>query len=93
MNLHLIFDQYISRTMEILSYLRATYLATPTLAAVTSYLIYYSYICLASLLLPGKVTKGHPQPKRGQQLTYSINGFYLTVLTIILILVFGGIIT
>jgi hypothetical protein len=76
---------------QLLSYLTSTYLATPTPKAFTSYLIYYAYICLASLLLPSKVVKGHPNPKRGPQLTYTINGFRLTILTIVLILVFGGV--
>ncbi len=35
--------------------------------------------------------KGHPQPKRGPQLNYTINGFRLTVLTIVIILLFGGV--
>jgi hypothetical protein len=77
--------------MDILNSLKSTILATPTLSAVSSYLIYYAYICAGSLLIPSKPVKGHPQPKRGGQLTYSINGFRLTCLTILLILLFGGI--
>lgn len=76
---------------QILSYLTSTYLSPPTAKAFSSYLIYYAYICLASILLPSKSVKGHPNPKRGPQLTYTINGFRLTILTIVLILVFGGV--
>lgn len=47
---------------------------------------------MASLVLPAKVVNGHPNPKRGPQLQYSINGFKLTCLTIILMLVFGGVV-
>lgn len=43
------------------------------------------------MVVPSKLVLGHPSPKRGPQLTYSINGFRLTVLTILLILIFGGI--
>lgn len=75
----------------VLTYLRSTFLATPTFSAVASYLTYYAYICLASILLPSKQVKGHPQPKRGPQLTYSINGFRLTILTIAIVLLFGGV--
>lgn len=76
---------------ELLEYLRTTYLTAPTTSAFTAYLIYYAYICLASILLPSKTVKGHPHPKRGPQLTYTINGFRLTILTIVLILLFGGV--
>jgi len=41
--------------------------ASPTLFSVGIYLVYYSYICLASLILPAKIVKGHPNPKRGAQ--------------------------
>ncbi len=78
--------------MDIVNSLKSTVFATPTLSAVSSYLIYYAYICVGSLLIPSKIVKGHPQPKRGAQLTYSINGFRLTCLTIALILLFGGIV-
>lgn len=44
------------------------------------------------MILPAKVVNGHPNPKRGPQLQYSINGFKLTCLTITLMLIFGGII-
>lgn len=44
------------------------------------------------MVLPAKVVNGHLNPKRGPQLQYSINGFKLTVLTIILMLVFGGVV-
>lgn len=56
-----------------------------------AYSIYYLYICLASVIIPGKLVKGHPKPKRGPQLTYYINGFRLTVLTILIVLLFGGV--
>lgn len=42
-------------------------------------------------MLPSKSVKGHPNPKRGPQLTYTINGFRLTILTIVLISLFGGV--
>lgn len=67
-------------------------LAAPTLTSVCIYLIYYAYICLASIFLPAYEVKGHPNPKRGPQQTYTICGFRLTVLTILIILVFGGMI-
>ena len=76
--------------MEYLQTLRSTILATPTCSAFTSYLIYYAYICVASLLLPSIKVKGHPQPKRGPQLEYSICGFRLTLLTILITVCFGG---
>lgn len=44
------------------------------------------------MLLPAKIVNGHPNPKRGPQLKYSINGFKLTVLTILLMVVCGGIV-
>jgi hypothetical protein len=78
--------------MEVLTYLRSTFLASPTISTVVSYLIYYVYICLASILIPSQEVKGHPQPKRGPQLTYSINGFRLTVLTIFILILFGGVV-
>ncbi len=74
-----------------LTYLTSTFFACPTLSAFTAYTIYYIYICLASMLVPSTPVKGHPQPKRGPQLDYSINGFRLTLLTIVIVLVFGGV--
>lgn len=72
-------------------YLGRTFLAAPTASAFTSYLVYYAYICLGSLIVPSTKVKGHPQPKRGPQLEYSINGFRLTILTIVLVCLFGGV--
>jgi len=66
--------------------------ATPTLTSISIYLIYYAYICLASIFLPSYQVKGHPNPKRGPQQTYSICGFRLTLLTIFIIVFFGGMI-
>ena len=77
--------------MEYITSLRSTVFATPTISAVSSYLIYYAYICIASLLLPSIKVKGHPQPKRGRQLEYPICGFRLTLLTIFLVVAFGGV--
>lgn len=92
----LVFNQnvynIITQDMEAaLAYLRSTFFATPTLSTVSAYLIYYAYICLASILVPSRKVNGHPQPKRGPQLTYTINGFRLTILTIVLIILFGGV--
>ena len=75
----------------ILTYLSSTFFAAPTASTITAYFIYYVYICVASILVPSKEVKGHSQPKRGPQLTYTINGFRLTVLTIVIILLFGGV--
>lgn len=72
-------------------WLGETYFSKPNAFAVASYLAYYAYICLASIVLPAKSVPGHPNPKRGPQLTYSICGFRLTVLTISIMLLFGGI--
>lgn len=66
--------------------------AAPTITSIIIYLIYYVYICVASMLLPASTVKGHPHPKRGPQQTYTICGFKLTVLTILIIIVFGGMI-
>ncbi len=66
--------------------------ATPTLTSVAIYTVYYVYICLASIYLPAYEVKGHPSPKRGPQQTYTICGFRLTLLTLFIILVFGGMI-
>ena len=77
--------------MEIVDWLCSTIFAAPTQTAFTAYLIYYAYICIASLVLPSITVKGHPQPKRGPQLTYSICGFRLTLLTIVIVLAFGGV--
>lgn len=76
---------------SVLSYLQTTVFATPTSTAFASYLIYYAYICLGSVLVSSNKVKGHPQPKRGPQLDYSINGFRLTLLTIFIVLLFGGV--
>ena len=78
--------------MEYLQGLRNTVFATPTCSVFSAYLIYYAYICVASLLLPSIKVKGHPQPKRGPQLEYSICGFRLTLLTIFIVVGFGGMI-
>jgi hypothetical protein len=51
-------------------WLGETYFSKPNAFAVASYLAYYAYICLASILLPAKSVPGHPNPKRGPQLTY-----------------------
>jgi hypothetical protein len=69
-----------------------TFFAKPTVSAIIAYLSYYTYICAGSILIPSKQVKGHLQPKRGPQLTYSINGFRLTILTIVLVVIFGGVI-
>ena len=74
-----------------IEYFLSTFLATPSLYTIQAYLIYYAYICIASILVPGHKVKGHPNPKRGPQLTYTINGFRLTVLTVILVSLFGGV--
>lgn len=78
--------------MEFITWAKERFLACPTSTSVTLYLAYYTYICIASLVLPAKIVNGHPNPKRGPQLKYSINGFKLTCLTIILMLVFGGVV-
>jgi hypothetical protein len=75
-----------------ISFLTDKILAAPSLSSVAIYSIYYSYICLASMLLPSYTIKGHPNPKRGPQQTYSICGFRLTILTILIITLFGGLI-
>jgi len=77
--------------MEYVNWLSSTVFAAPNCTAFTAYLIYYAYICIASLLLPSITVKGHSQPKRGPQLTYSICGFRLTLLTIFIVLAFGGV--
>lgn len=77
---------------EYLAWFQDRFLCGPTWTAVTIYSIYYTYICIASLILPAKIVNGHPNPKRGPQLKYSINGFKLTVLTILIMLIFGGIV-
>jgi hypothetical protein len=76
--------------MEYLTWIKEHFLCIPTCTSITIYIIYYSYICLASLIIPAKTVNGHPNPKRGPQLKYSINGFKLTVLTIIIMVLFGG---
>ena len=77
--------------MEYLQGLKDTIFATPTCSAFTAYLIYYTYICMASLILPSTIVKGHPQPKRGPQLEYPICGFRLTILTFFIVVAFGGV--
>lgn len=62
----------------------------PTIGDVGAYLAYYSYIVLAAFIIRGPTVKGHPNPKRGPQLTYKIIGFRLTVVTIVGLLLFGG---
>jgi hypothetical protein len=42
-------------------------------------------------MLPAKIVKGHPNPKRGPQQEYSISGFKLTLITIFIMVIFGGI--
>jgi hypothetical protein len=76
--------------MDCLTWIKDHFLCGPTLTSITIYAIYYSYICVASIIIPAKIVDGHPNPKRGPQLKYSINGFKLTVITIIVMLVFGG---
>ena len=78
--------------MEQLQWAKEHFLCSPTKISVIIYLVYYTYICVSSLVLPAKIVNGHPNPKRGPQLKYSINGFKLTCLTIILMLIFGDII-
>ena len=63
----------------------------PNFYTLSAYSVYYFYICLASIVIPGTLVKGHPKPKRGPQLTYYINGFRITLLTIAIALLFGGI--
>lgn len=76
---------------SISSYLGSTFFAAPTYSTVTAYLAYYVYICIASIIIPSKLVLGHPSPKRGKQLQYSINGFRLTIVTILIVLIFGGV--
>lgn len=78
--------------MDALLWFKDRFLAAPTLTSITIYLLYYAYICAASLLLPANIVDGHPNPKRGPRLKYSINGFKLTCLTILLMILFGGIV-
>jgi len=54
--------------------------------------MFYTYICLGSILVPSKLVNGHPNPKRGPRLQYSINGFRLTCLTILIVFIFGGLV-
>ena len=76
---------------SIYSYLDSTFLAAPTYSTVRAYLVYYAYICIASIIIPSKPVLGHPSPKRGKQLQYSINGFRLTIVTILIVIIFGGV--
>lgn len=64
----------------------------PTKTSLAVYGTFYLYICIASLLLPSKKVKGHPSPKRGPRLEYTINGFRLTCLTVFLVFIFGGVV-
>lgn len=64
----------------------------PTSESLCIYSIFYTYICVMSLLLPSRRVDGHPHPKRGPRLIYRTNGFLLTCTTILLVLVFGGVI-
>lgn len=75
---------------ENLNWITTHLFCAPTLTSVIIYLIYYTYICLASIILPAKIVDGHPHPKRGPRLKYSINGFKLTCLTIFICTIFGG---
>lgn len=63
----------------------------PTSESLCIYSIFYTYICVMSLLLPSRRVDGHPHPKRGPRLIYRTNGFLLTCTTILLVLVFGGV--
>lgn len=71
--------------------LGSTFLCPPTWQSFKIYGIYYVYICIGSLIIPSTTVKGHTSPKRGPQLQYSINGFRLTCLSIIIMLVCGGV--
>jgi hypothetical protein len=73
------------------SFITDKLLAAPTFNSIFIYLVYYFYICLASIYLPAYPVKGHPNPKRGPQQNYTICGFRLTILTIAIILLVGGI--
>jgi hypothetical protein len=58
-----------------------------------AYSAYFLYIVIAAALaIPGPRVKGHPNPKRGPQLTYKIIGFRLTLLTVISFILLGGLI-
>lgn len=81
----------VNQSMDYIVWAKDHFLAAPTIASVTIYTIYYTYICVGSLILPAKIVSGHPNPKRGPQLKYSINGFKLTCLTILLMTLFGGV--
>ncbi len=61
-------------------------------STVLFYLSYYAYICIGSIIVPKTIVSGHPEPKRGPQLKYGINGFRLTILTLFLAIAFGGIV-
>ena len=77
---------------EIPSWIFSHIFCAPTLTSIIIYLTYYTYICLASIFIPAKIVDGHPHPKRGPRIKYSINGFRLTCLTIVTCVVFGGMI-
>ncbi len=75
-----------------ISFIMDKFFAAPTLNSIVIYSIYYFYICLGSIYLPAYQIKGHPNPKRGPQQTYTICGFRLTLLTVFIIIFFGGMI-
>ena len=71
--------------------LKDSFLCPPTWSSFKLYGIKYAYICIGSLIIPATIVKGHTNPKRGPQLEYSINGFRLTCLSIIIMLTCGGV--
>ena len=77
---------------SLLIWVKDHFLCAPTPTAWTIYSIFYAYICVGSLLIPAKTVDGHSHPKRGPQLKYSINGFKLTCITILFMVVFGGVV-
>lgn len=78
--------------MEFAYWVKDRFFCSPSITSLVIYSIYYIYICVGSLLIPAKIVDGHPSPKRGPRLKYSINGFKLTCLTLILLILFGGVI-
>ena len=75
-----------------LTWVKEHFFCAPTATAWTIYSIFYAYICIGSMVIPGKTVNGHPNPKRGPQLQYSINGFKLTCITILFMIIFGGVV-
>lgn len=69
------------------------FLCAPNTTAFAIYSIFYAYICLGSIFIPAKIVDGHQSPKRGPALKYSINGFKLTCITILFLLLCGGVFT